>query len=37
MNSKIPFAISHAPGHMFITDIPDPRMDGLMAKEELKG
>ena len=23
MNSKIPFAISHAPGHMFITDIPD--------------
>ncbi|MCY0271154.1 MULTISPECIES: putative hydro-lyase [Acinetobacter] len=23
MNSKIPFAISHAPGYMFITDIPD--------------
>ncbi|MCV2443019.1 putative hydro-lyase [Acinetobacter bereziniae] len=23
MNSKIPFAISHAPGHMLITDIPD--------------
>lgn len=23
INSKIPFAISHAPGHMFITDIPD--------------
>ena len=23
MNSKIPFAISHAPGHMLITDVPD--------------
>lgn len=25
MQSKIPFAISHAPGHMLITDIPDRR------------
>ena len=23
MASKPPFAITHAPGHMFITDIPD--------------
>ncbi|TDJ75873.1 putative hydro-lyase [Pseudomonas putida] len=23
MASKVPFAISHAPGHMFITDVPD--------------
>ncbi|EGH33285.1 hypothetical protein PSYJA_31896, partial [Pseudomonas syringae pv. japonica str. M301072] len=23
MASRVPFAISHAPGHMFITDIPD--------------
>ena len=23
MASKVPFAITHAPGHMFITDVPD--------------
>ncbi|MHC2302725.1 uncharacterized protein YcsI (UPF0317 family) [Rhizobium mongolense] len=23
MASRVPFAITHAPGHMFITDIPD--------------
>jgi uncharacterized protein YcsI (UPF0317 family) len=23
MASKPPFAITHAPGHMFVTDIPD--------------
>ncbi|HRO16527.1 MAG TPA: DUF1445 domain-containing protein, partial [Paracoccus sp. (in: a-proteobacteria)] len=23
MASKVPFAITHAPGHMFVTDIPD--------------
>ncbi|RMM64441.1 hypothetical protein ALQ74_04513 [Pseudomonas savastanoi pv. glycinea] len=23
MASRVPFAISHAPRHMFITDIPD--------------
>jgi uncharacterized protein YcsI (UPF0317 family) len=25
MASKPPFAITHAPGHMFVTDIPDSR------------
>jgi uncharacterized protein YcsI (UPF0317 family) len=23
MAARLPFAITHAPGHMFITDIPD--------------
>ncbi|MEQ4794978.1 DUF1445 domain-containing protein, partial [Klebsiella variicola subsp. variicola] len=23
MRSGVPFALSHAPGHMFITDVPD--------------
>jgi uncharacterized protein YcsI (UPF0317 family) len=23
MASRVPFAITHAPGHMFVTDIPD--------------
>ncbi|HIE9082134.1 TPA: D-glutamate cyclase family protein, partial [Klebsiella pneumoniae] len=23
MASRVPFAVSHAPGHMFITDIPN--------------
>lgn len=25
MASKVPFALTHAPGHMFITDVPDSR------------
>lgn len=28
MRSGVPFAISHAPGHMFITDIPDAAWQG---------
>jgi uncharacterized protein YcsI (UPF0317 family) len=25
MASGVPFAVTHAPGHMFITDVPDSR------------
>lgn len=29
MRSRVPFAISHAPGHMFITDVPDIAWQGV--------
>lgn len=29
MHSGVPFAISHAPGHMFITDVPDIAWQGV--------
>lgn len=29
MQSGVPFAISHAPGHMFITDVPDRAWQGV--------
>lgn len=28
MASGVPFAITHAPGHMFITDVPDVHYEG---------
>lgn len=29
MRSRVPFAVSHAPGHMFITDVPDIAWQGV--------